>query len=331
MPAANGAAFVAAMDQVLCGLERDALASAKEVERIRQDLVRGARRDGQEGLNQLQAIRIGRQTVLAPTTPNFTRLGITSRRVEERFSRFRLQWLDKQALREQISEGFSKADQRKFFRHSNRLARNAKSFLREISELEPDLDEEVAATIRQIDDARNDLLKLELRSWTQMDETLRRAVNGRATRSATRQQVRTYDINRNLYNLSLVEHPKAVVRDMMALSAERMARRVTTKESEIPKRAFMVAGMCRKGEAFKELNPGGRTAQLMWGMLSLEELADRNAKANIARQTAGSTFRGLGEGPNTQEWYLPVPPENVAEVRELMAARRAAFLRKSEK
>lgn len=327
MPAANGEAFVTAMDNMLCGLRADQLASKAEIESIRRELVRDMRTIGASGLASMGGLRVGGQTIIRPTSQNLAQLGLTSQRSEERFSRFRLQWLDKEQLSSRVSSGFSKAQQTEFHRHSNRLARNAKEFLREIQELEPSLGDEVEATIKQIDDARNDLLKLELKSWTQLDERLRRGMGNGLTREVLQESIKTYDLNRNLFNLSLLEHPPAVSRDLLAGSAERMAARIkNVKEAEIPKKAFMVAGVCPKGPAAVILNPGGRTAEIAWRVLSTEQLTARAAASAVATQRAGSGFRGLGEGPGTEEFYIPVPPENLNEVREIMRERRATFL-----
>lgn len=327
MPAANGAAFVGSMDKMLCGLERDLLASQVEIEAIRASLVGDMRGIGADGLGRMGGLRVGGQEIIRPTSPNLAALGITSQRSEERFSRFRLQWLNKEQLEQRISAGFSAAQRSEFHRHSNRLAVNARSFLREIQELDPGLSDEVEATIKQIDDAKNDLLKLELKSWTKLDETLRRGMGNGLTRTQLADSIQTYDLNRNLFNLSLLEHPQGVVRDLLASSSERMAARVVVnRAAQIPKRAFLVAGVCAAGPSAVVLNPGGRTAEIAWRVLSVEALTARAAALGTATGGAGGGFRGLGEGPGTREWYVPVPPENLDEVREIMRQRRATFL-----
>jgi len=327
MPAKDGAAFVSAMDKMLCGMERDLGISALEMEGIRGGLVNDIRGIGADGLGKMGTLQVGGQRILVPSADTIKQIGITAQRTEERFSKFRLQWLNKDQLAERVSAGFTAAERAEFHRHSNRLAKNAKDFLNEIAELEPDLQEEVNATIGQIDDAKNDLIKLELKSWTKMDETLRRAALGRTTRTAAGASIQTYDLNRNLFNLSLLEHPPAVSRAILANSAERMAARVVKRTSkEFPKRAFMVAGVCPAGPQAVLLNPGGRTAELAWRTMSLEQLAARAATNAAAVQGAGSGFRTLGDGPGTREFYVPVPPENLDEVRELMRERRAEFL-----
>lgn len=330
MPAASGGAFVGAMDKMLCGMSSDLGISRAEIEAIRGDLVGDVRKIGGDGLAKMQGVRVGGAQIIRPTSANLKQLGITSQRSEERFTRFRLQWLDKDNLNQKITQGFSKADQADFHRHSQRLARNAKSFLREIEELDPSLEDEVEATIRQIDDARADLLKLELKGWTQLDERLRRGMGNGLTRDALGDSVRTYDLNRNLFNLSLLEHPQGVSRDLLAASSERMAARVKKITApEIPKKAFMVAGVCPGGPSAVPLRPGGRTAEIAWRVMSVEALTARAAAAATATQRAGSGFRGLGEGPGTQEFYVPVPPENLDEVREIMRERRASFMARS--
>jgi len=222
---------------------------------------------------------------------------------------------------------FTTPDRAEFHRHSNRLARNAKEFLREIAELEPELADEVEATIAQIEDARNDLLKLEAKSFTSLTETLGRSANNRMTRAQAGAAIDTYDINRQLWNQSLLEHPQGVVRGIMADSAERMAARISNITGpEIAKRAFMIPAVCPSGPSAVLLDRGGRTAELAWRVMSVEQLAARAAGLATATQAAGGGFRTLGEGPGTREFYIPVPPENVDEVRKLMKERRKEFL-----
>ena len=315
--------YLAAADRMLAGLEADGARSLAEVEPIRLQLAVAAREAGLAALNQMQTVKVGRTRILIPSGRNTSQALGASERVKERFSRFRLQWLDKGEVKRLVSEGFTKAEATQFFRHSNRLARNAKLFLGQLGELEPDLQEEIDATINQINDARNDLTKLEVRSWTSMQETLLRNVGGRQTRTATGDAVKTYDLNRNLFNLSLLEHPKGVARELLANSAERMAARSKGSKSTIPKRALVFVGA--GPNAVSKMTPDSRTARVVFRMFTAGELDKQFAKLNTQRQSP-TTWRGLGLGHNTPEYYVPVPPEIADDVREEMKKRRADFL-----
>jgi hypothetical protein len=143
-------------------------------------------------------------------------------------------------------------------------------------------------------------------------------------RSDAEDAVRTYDLNRNLWNLSLVEHPSAVVNDLMAAASERMAARVTKSKSEIPKRALVMVGA--GPDAVSKMTPSSRTAQVMWRLFSQEQLAARFKAINAGRVSTSSA-RGLGIAPNTNEWYVPAPPEIEDELRDAMRERREEFLR----
>lgn len=315
--------FFKAADGLLKRLERDALANKKEVQGIRDELVAASKKDSSRALAGMKTTAFGRTRVLVPTPKNLQRLNLASQRTRERFSRFKLQWLNKGEVRSKISQGFTAADQANFFRHSNRLARNAKLFLAQIAELEPTLKDEVDATVRQINDASNDLLKLEIRSFTTARETLLRAVNGKMTRSEAEDAIRTFDLNRNLWNLSLLEHPKAVVRDLLSSASERMASRAVRKKSEIPKKALVFVGA--GPDAVSKMTEGSRTAQVLWRLFSAEKLSKRFKKLNAGRVTT-SSHRGLGQDFGTNEFYVPVAPEIEEEVREELGERRKAFL-----
>lgn len=326
MPAENGEKFVSAMDKLLCGLERDSETSVSELESVRKTVMNEIKAAQNAALDRMATGRVGRSRVLLPTRANISAANLASTRVRERFSSFRLQWLNQENLQQKIQAGWTRAQQNEFHRHSNRLARNAKSFLQEIGELEPSLQDEVAATIAQLEDARNDLLKLEVRSWTRAQETLGRSVNGRLTRVAAGDAIRTFDMDRNLWNLSLLEHPKAVTRSLLADAEERMREAVSKRTSRQPKRTAFVAGVCPAGTSVSKMTPESRTAKLAWRVFTAGELTARAAKKAKQVQSV-STFRGLGESYNTREFYVPVPADNLEEVEQLMRDRRSDFLK----
>lgn len=303
--------------------ERDVERSRREVEPIRVELTKAAREEGQKALGQMKTIRVGRTRKLTVTTENRKRIDRASAAQEQRFSRFRLQWLDQGQVRRLISKGWEEADQREFFRHSNRLARNARLFLERIGELEPSLKEEADATINQMRDARNDLLKLEVRSFTQLAETLERNLVGRSDRPAAGEDIRAIDLDRNLFNLSLLAHPQGVVRELFANASQRMAARISDTEEQAGERSLFFVGA--GPEAVKKMTKGSRAAGLMFRVFTARELDDRYRKLNAGRSTT-SNWRTLGLAHNTNEWYVPIPPELEDEVRQEMRKRRAEFL-----
>lgn len=315
--------YLVAADQLVRRLERDAGLSKREVDSLRRELVGDIKGIGARGTQNLRTVQFGRTRVLVPTGENFRKIGLTSRRVERRFSKFKLEWLSKEDAEDLVEGPLSKIKTSQFIRHSRRLARNARSFLKEIEELEPSLTEEVQATLRQIDDAELNLLKLEVRSWTRVDENLRRMTNGRMSKARARDTMRRFDVNRNLFNLSMVEHPKAVVRDIFARASEKMAQRVTKDVEELPRRAFVFVGA--GPDSIERLKPGSRTARLLWRVFSVEDL-DRRAAQAAGEGLSLSTWRGLGEAFGTPEWYVPIPPELVEDIEIEMRRRRRDFL-----
>ena len=315
--------YVEAADAFLDGVARDLATSRREMEPVRVAMVQAVRDAMRSGINQMQTAKVGRARIIIPNPRNRAIADKVSRRVEERFSRFRLQWLDQDQLRKRISEGWTKAQRTEFHRHSNRLARNARLFLERVQELEPSLADEVQASLNQLKDARNDLLKLEVRSFTKANEQLLRNINGRATKGEALADVQTFDIDRNLWNLSLLQHPQGVVRDLMANSSERMAAKVTETVSEIPKRAFVFVGA--GSDAVSRMTPSSRSAEVMWRLFSADQLDRRFAALNRSRGPT-SNWRGLGLAHNTPEWYVPVPDDKRDEIRRLMRERRQDFL-----
>lgn len=315
--------YIKASDDLLERLERDADINKREADQLRRELVQDIRNIGATGTDQLTVTRIGNTRVLTPNTDTFRKIGLTSKRAERRFSDFRLQWLSKENIRALTGGELADVPPGRFIRSSKRLARNARIFLREIEELEPSLSEEVEAAIRQIDDAENDLLKLEVRSWTRIDENLRRSVIGRVRRTTARSQLRAFDVNKNMWNLSLLEHPKAVVRDLMGEASTRMARKVTKEVSEIPRRAFVFVGA--GPTAIQKMTTGSQAGGLVWRVFNAAELDERFRK-RATQKLSFSHWRGLGLSYNTPEWYIPIPPALVVGVKEIMRERRSEFL-----
>jgi hypothetical protein len=78
------------------------------------------------------------------------------------------------------------------------------------------------------------------------------------------------------------------------------------------------------------MTPESRTASLVWRVFSQDEL-DRAWEKLPPKQEAQGSWRGLGLSYNTPEWYVPVPPEIVDDLRPLVSARRAAALAAARK
>jgi hypothetical protein len=316
--------WLKATDQVVERLEASALLNREEMEGVREKLAADLRAEGKAGADRLRTIRIGRARVLVPGRDALREANLTSQRVRERFSTFKLTYLSKEDIRAAFERGdMQQVGKDNFVRYSNRLADNVRTFLRQIGELEPSLKEEVDETLRQVDDAENDLLKLEIRSFTSVRENLLRAANGRMTRVHAGRAINTFDLNRNLFNLSMLAHPEAVARSLMANASDRMAERATRSVADRPKKAFVV--VTAGPNAVSRMRPNSRTASLLWRVWSQADL-DRHYQAVNTKRTATTTWRGLGYDYNTPEWYVPVPPEHVEEATQAMRERRRGLL-----
>lgn len=324
----NAGDYLDAADVLLRKLEEAKLASKKELEPVRQELTQQIKGDNAGAVERMQTINLGGNKVLVPNAANLRALNLSSNRSRERFSNFRLHYLNREQVDQLTADDSIPGDTRQFIRHSRRMARHAREFLGALQELEPDLEEEIQETLAQIEDNDMDLLKLQVRSFTRMRETLLRGAQGRKTREAVSAEVEAWDLNRNLWNLSLVEHPAAVVQGLLANSAEVMGSRQTTDETTLPKAAFLLAAPTP--DAVTRMTPSSRTAQVAWRLFSAEQLDERFEKINTSRQAPPTSWRGLGLGYNTNEWFLPVPPEIAEGLRPLARERRTALLQSLE-
>lgn len=316
--------YLGSLDTFLGKVAESRLASKQELEGVRADLTKQVRDDAKAGANALGTVQVGTTKVLIPNSANLKALNLGSQRSRERMSNFKLNYLNRDQVSQLTNLNSTPEDTSKFIRHSRRLARHAREFLKEIQELEPDLEEEVSETLMQLEDNDMDLLKLEIKSFTRMRETLVRAVQGRKSKETVLKELDAWDINRNLWNLSLLEHPKATVQGMLANSAEVMGARATKTISELPKRSLVLAAP--QPDAVERMTPASRTASVSWRLFTAEDLDKKFEKIGTGRQASPTSWRGLGLAPNTAEWYMPVPPEIAVGLRPLVAARRAALL-----
>ena len=320
-----------ATDALLAQMSAARISSSRELETMRRGMVRDIRADMRDGLNRMGTAKIGRTRVLVPSARNLAEANLVATRTRQRMSAFRSRYLNADQARAAVTAGLLPQDPREFIRHSQRLHRHSKEFLERLGELEPELQEDINATLSEMNDNRLDLIKLETKSFTRSGETLGRLVNGRVTRGAASAAIDKYDINRQLWNQSLLEHPVASTRQLLANAADKMASRVATTVSQVPSRAHVIVGVPR--DVMSRMGPSSRTAEIGWRLFSAEELDRRYATQVIGRAgpQAISTRRGLGLGPGTEEWYIPVPPETVGpQLTALLAERRAAMLAQVE-
>lgn len=314
-----------AADRLLADLEKSGAANKAEMERERAKLSAELRTIAENGADKLQAARMGAARVLVPTRDNTRIANVTSERVRERYTAWKLSFLSKAAVREMVAAGsFADLPVGTFVRQSKRLARHVRTFLEQARMLEPTLSREVDETLAQVEDAANDLLKLEVRSMTNVRENLLRAANGRMTRAQAGRAIETFDLNRSIWNLSVLAHPEAVARALLAAASDLTAEAKTGSTTTQPKRAWVVVGA---GPAtISKMTPDSRTADITWRMFQQADL-DRLYDANNRDRQATTSWRGLGLDYGTSEVYIPVPPELVDETKEAMRERRREFLR----
>lgn len=322
--ATDAESFMDAADDLVRQLEKSKEVSKKELEAVRKELVADLKAEAKAAIQSMQTTQLGAAKVLIPNSDAMRKINITSQRMRKRLSSFRLSYLSPSQVNTLKSDGRElNDDPKKFIRHSRRLARHAREFLTQIGELEPTLQEEVDSTLAMIADNDMDLLKLEVKSMTRLTETLIRGVNGRKRQSQVVKEIDDWDMNRGLWNLSLLEHPDATVRSMLANASERMAERVTETVTEIPKRSHVFVGLGPAAES--ELTPGSRTAEFAFRVFDQNAL-DAKFRKLPEKQGSPSSWRDLGVGYNTKEWYVPIPPEVVEGITALAATRRSALL-----
>lgn len=314
-----------AADRMFSDMEKASSLNAAEMEKVRRELAAELRAIARGGGDALQALRMGAARVLVPTRANTATARVTSERVRQRFTSWKLSFLDTKGVAEMVAGPLSGVPVGSFVRQSKRLARNARAFLERARMLEPSLSQEVDDTLAQIEDAQNDLLKLEIRSFTNVRENLLRVAGGRMTRAQAGKSIDYFDINRSIWNLSVLAHPEAVARSLLAAASDLTAEKSTSSTTTNPKRAWVVVGA--GPVSVSKMTPDSRVAKILWRMFEQADLDKLYAAHNAGRQSATS-WRTLGLDYGTPEFYAPVPPAIVDEVKDAMREKRSEFLRK---
>ena len=321
--AVSGAEVLAAADTMLSEFEAADLLNREEMERVRKTLVRDIRADAKRTVEGMQTQRFGRREHLANNVANRQEALQLSQRTRQRLSKFRVTYLNRAQV-EQLRNG--RGDDipvGQFVRNSNRLAKATRQYLKRVAELDPNTQEEVDAVLAEMEDNSTDLLGMEVKSFKKIRENVLRSVNGQIERSEALRSATDWDIDKNLWNLSVVEHPKASVRKLMDNAARRFGGQLTTNVTEVPKRSFVFASA--PPDAVSRMTPASRTADIQWRVFSLSALSKHYR--GLGARASLSTPAGLGLGFNTRENYIPIPPESLEEVEGLLTERRAAFLR----
>lgn len=325
MPITDPQEFLGAADAFLADVEQSKLVSRDELEAVRVDLAKQIRDEAAKGAQGLATTSVGGVRILIPNSQNLRDINLISERTRQRMSNFKLSYLTREQV-DELRDGPTALsdDPQKFIRHSRRLAKHSREFLTRIKELEPDLEEEVDQALMQLEDNEMDLLKLEVKSFTRMRETLLRSVQGKKERGQVLKEIEAFDLNKNQWNLSLLEHPRASVQGLLANAAEAMGSRATTVVSELPKLSKVL--VAPTPDAQTRMTPSSRTAKIAWRIFSTGDLDKRFASIGSGKQKTAPSWRGLGLDFNTTEWYLPVPPEIAEGLAPLAQARRLAML-----
>lgn len=297
--------FLAASDQFLDRIERRVEQSRREVEPIQSRLTLAVRTAGLAALATMQTIRSGGRRILAPTSSNLRAARQAASRFTERFRTFSSRWLDRSAL------STPSTDPAAFASHAQAFTGITSEFLGAAGLPVPTRAQERQAQRFQIEDNAIDVAKLQTRAATTLQESLVRSITGRSTRSAAEDSIRSINpLDIGIVRLSLVEHPRAVARGLLAVSANQAGGRI-----------FVGAGPA----AIAALQPGSRTAALLWRDFSEGELDALFAQLNASRSST-TTWRGLGLAPNTNDLYLPTPREIQEEVLSVIRQRRGQLL-----
>lgn len=148
----------------------------------------------------------------------------------------------------------------------------------------------------------------------QLTENAARWRSSRATTTEVDQAMGDWAVNPGIFNLSTDSHTYAYARAHMGDIADAMGA-----THFVP---YISQNM------MSTISPTGRTGQILYRVLSREQLKDVYGAVNSGRKT-WTSWRTLGLGHNTAEVYYPIPHELLEGATKHFATARKAFLAKT--
>jgi len=118
-----------------------------------------------------------------------------------------------------------------------------------------------------------------------------------------KEQVKKMKFNRNTYKLSVVTHPRALFRGIVATDAQKQG---------INHFKMVIPPIKRK-----ELNPAGITAGLLFTIMTVQQWNDKTGVKNNV-----DTVGGMGTHHNDFSYFYPVEEENLNEEMEIAKKQR---------
>lgn len=122
-------------------------------------------------------------------------------------------------------------------------------------------------------------------------------------------QANEIKLNRNVTKLSITTHPRALFKNTVFTNAELLAKRKQRYKTIIP------------NDKFRDLNPAGKTALLLFLILTFQQLnKEGNTKNNV------NSINGMGAHHGSFDYAYPIDEENYAEEERIAEEQRKEFL-----
>lgn len=299
--------FLQASAKLLADVERKNLTNISEAKRSEKSLRKLVRLRLRDSANSLETTNLAGRRVVAPGSRNLRQAMLGASQTASIMMAFGRSFLS----RYEVGDNVKDFPQFTYSRFVQRLVQPIEKFLEE-TEQDPISDSMFnEAKVLWIDDATSGFSKLEQATRSRSFENFHRGIVSRLPKSNFVKIANNWDFNSNNFRLTLNGPVVGTVRSLLSSCAD------------VDNCSFLVGA---GPNTVSTLTSGRRTSELIWRVMTAKELDEFFSRSSRSNRLSFSSWRGLGLGPNSTEFYIPIPGDILEEVTQAMRDRRSEFL-----
>jgi len=282
-------------------LESKRIANSNEADRVLRNIQKDIRAISLANIKDLDTVTLGMSKTLAVTARNGRVAMKAGARAGQRVAAYRRMFMDhKESLR------LCDVEPGCFGRFVTRIEKPFLSFLNKTNQTIPDQKERDEARLIWMTDAEASLLALQNITQSQIVRNMRSVYTGRMRPSQAISAARNWTINKGRFRL------------LLAGTSEGAVRFLVSRDSDPDRKFVVVIGPKQE----QDISRGSRAGKIAWRVMTARELDDFFASKSKLEKSTFTNWRGLGLGPNSGEFYVPIP-EDVDGVDSLFRQRRS--------
>jgi len=215
-------------------------------------------------------------------------------------------------------ENLAKAEQASIYAAQAVMRREAMDFLHDLDIAEPSMHSQIQAMEGMIEDNRFNIMGIMTRDARRIKEEMVRAVTAEEPVATVANAIRNWQINSSYFNSSTLSHPRGAVRALMYKGVEEAVAMGEMGVPEIGKQMWTILP--------KAVGHSARVDKALSYRLFDTDGLNRYFNAVSKKTAAVSDWKSLGLGFNTDEIYVPVFAEEVAEAKEWSKKKRRGLI-----